>query len=222
MTSGSSQHIETTPDGSPSGVVFDLGNVVIDWDPAAAIAAGVGAAEAQRFLAADDFDFLAWNHLQDSGRPWAEGVAEVRRTHPHWAAHAAAYVEHFPASLRAMPDTEAIVRELHAAGVLLLALTNWSDELYYPHAVPRFDVLGLFAHVVVSGEVKVAKPDPRAYEIVAARAGVPLAELVFIDDRQANVDAAAALGMDAIRFTDATALRTALRRRGLPCRPGAV
>jgi 2-haloacid dehalogenase len=70
--------------------------------------------------------------------------------------------------------------------------------------------------VVVSGEVKVAKPDPRAYEIVAERSGLPLEQLAFVDDRQQNVDAAIALGMDGIVFTDAEALRTELRKRGLP------
>ncbi|WP_243058817.1 HAD family hydrolase [Nocardioides sp. SR21] len=198
----------------PDAVVFDLGNVLIDWQPALAIAAGVGVVEAQSFLDADDFDFMAWNHLQDSGRPWAEGVAEVRRTHPHWADHAAAYLDHFPASLGEVPGTADIVRELHAAGIPLLGLTNWSDELYYPYAAGRFEVLELLDHVVVSGEVKVAKPDPRAFEIVAEHAGVPLDRLVFIDDNRANIEAAAALGMDAILFTGAAELREQLRDRG--------
>ena len=65
--------------------------MLIDWDPYAAIAAGVGPDEARRFLAADDFDFMAWNHGPDSGGTWADAEAEVRRTHPHWAEHALAY-----------------------------------------------------------------------------------------------------------------------------------
>ena len=203
------------PTPTPLGVVLDLGNVLIDWQPALAVAAGVGAVEAQRFLEADDFDFLAWNHLQDAGRPWAEGLAEVRRTHPHWAAHAAAYVEHFAASLGEVPGTTEIVRELRRAQVPTCGLTNWSDELYYPHAVPRFEVLRLLDHVVVSGEVKVAKPDPRAYAIAAERLGLPLHRLVFVDDRRLNVDAAVALGMDGVVFTDAPALRRDLSSRGL-------
>lgn len=201
---------------TPAGVVLDLGNVLISWDPALAIAAGVGLVAARRFLEADDFDFLAWNHLQDSGRPWADGIAEVRRTHPHWAEHAQAYVTHFPASLGEVPGSIDVVRDLHAARVPLVGLTNWSDELYYPYAAEEFAVLRLLDDVVVSGEVKVAKPDPRAYEIAAARAGLPFDRLVFVDDSPPNVEAARALGMDAILFTDADALRTELRRRGLP------
>ncbi|GAA1166428.1 HAD family phosphatase [Nocardioides aquiterrae] len=201
---------------TPAAVILDLGNVLIAWDPRLAVAAGVGAEETARFFAADDFDFFAWNHVQDSGRRWADGVAEVGRTHPHWAEHAAAYLEHFPASLSEVPGSLDVVRDLHAAGVPMVGLTNWSDELYYPYAAEEFAVLRLLDDVVVSGEVKVAKPDPRAYAIAAERAGQPFDRLVFVDDSPANVAAARALGMDAILFTDAAALRTELRSRGLP------
>jgi len=176
----------------------------------------VGPVEARRFLDADDFDFMAWNHGPDSGGTWAEAEDAVRSTHPHWAEHALAYRAHFAASLLGeVPGMGDLVRDLHAAGVPLLGLTNWSAELY-PHAPEQFDFLTLFDHVVVSGEVQAAKPDPRAYEIVAERSGLPLDRLVFVDDRPGNVDAAAGLGMDAIVFTGADALRLELRERGLP------
>ena len=202
---------------TPQGVVLDLGNVVIRWDPFAAVAAGVGPEEARRFLEADDFDFHAWNHRCDAGATtWDEAEAEVLRTHPHWARHALAYRAHFDASLAGeVPGTADLVRELHAHRVPLFALTNWSAELY-PLAPARFGVLELFDDVVVSGRVGVAKPDPEVFEILAERAGIALDRLVFVDDKQDNVDAAAALGMDAVLFTDAAALRTELRERGLP------
>ena len=200
----------------PAGVVLDLGNVLIDWDPYAAIAAGVGPAEARRFMDADDFDFMVYNHGPDSGDTWEDAEAAVARTHPHWTEHALAYRANFAESLLGeVPGTADIVRDLHAAGVPVLGLTNWSDELY-PHAPARFEVLGLFDDVVVSGTVGAAKPDPRAYQIVAERSGLPLDRLVFVDDRQTNVDAAAALGMHAILFTGAAGLRVALRECGLP------
>ena len=202
----------------PAGVVFDLGNVLIDWAPYAAVAAGVGQVEADRFREAPDFDFLAWNHAQDSGRSWDDGEAEVARTHPHWIDHARAYRAHFPASLLGeVPGSVAVVRELHAAGVPLLGLTNWSDELY-PHAPARFDFLALLDDVVVSGVERVAKPDPRVFEITARRAGLRLDQLAFVDDREDNCAAATALGMVAVLFTDADALRRDLRALGLPVR----
>jgi 2-haloacid dehalogenase len=201
---------------APAGVVFDLGNVLIQWDPYAAIAAGVGPVEARRFLDADDFDFLAWNHGPDSGARWADAEAEVRRTHPHWADHALAYRANFTASLVGeVPGTVDIVRDLRRHRVPLFGLTNWSDELY-PHAPATFAFLGLLDDVIVSGTEGVAKPDPRVFEILSARSGHPLDRLVFIDDSPANVAAAAGVGRDAILFAEADSLRLELRTRGLP------
>ena len=200
----------------PLGVVFDLGNVLIDWDPYAAIAAGVGPGEARRFLEADDFDFMAYNHGPDSGLDWDTAEAEVARTHPHWLEHARAYRTHFPASLLGeVPGSVGVVRDLHAAGVPLWGLTNWSHELF-PHGLAAFPFLGLLEDVVVSGTEGVAKPDPAVFLIVRQRTDLPLDRLVFVDDRPDNVAAAAAAGMDAVVFTDAGRLRADLRERGLP------
>jgi 2-haloacid dehalogenase len=201
---------------APVGVVFDLGNVLIEWDPYAAIAAGVGPDEARRFMAAEDFDFFAFNHGPDSGGDWDAAEAEVDRTHPHWAEHARAYRRHFTRSMAGeVPGAVDIVRELHAAGIPMWGLTNWSHELY-PHAPATFDFLALLDDVIVSGTEGVAKPDPRIFDIVRARTGHELNRLVFVDDRPANVDAAAGAGMDALVFTDAASLRDDLRARGLP------
>jgi 2-haloacid dehalogenase len=198
------------------GVVWDFGNVLIQWDPRPAIAAGVGADEADRFLAAEDFDFMGWNDLRDAGATWDDGEAEVRRTHPHWADHAAAYRAHFELSLVGpVPGTADLVTELHAAGVFQLGLTNWSHELF-PAAPRLFPVLGLLDDIVVSGTEKVAKPDPAIYEIAVARAGLPAADLVFVDDKEPNVAAAIEFGLDGVLFTGADELRAALRERGLP------
>jgi len=214
--------MSTIPDGPPSGVVvpsgvvWDLGNVLIDWQPYAAIAAGVGPDEARRFLEADDFDFMAYNHGPDSGQDWDTAEAEVARSHPHWLDHARAYRVHFPASLVGeVPGSVDIVRALHEAGVPMWGLTNWSDELF-PHGRAAYPFLDLLEDVIVSGTEGVAKPDPRIFEIVRHRTGLPLDRLVFVDDRHTNVAAAAAAGLDALLFTDAASLREALRARGLP------
>lgn len=209
------------PDPTPvprvgAGVVWDLGNVLVDWDASRAIAAGVGEAEAARFLAAEDFDFRAYNHGPDSGLDWDAAEAEVARSHPHWLEHCRAYRAHFPASLVGeVPGTADLVRTLHAAGVPQWGLTNWSHELY-PHAPRMFEVLALLDDVVVSGTEGLAKPDPRVYGLLVARTGRPLADLVFVDDRPENVQAARALGMAGLVFTGADALRADLRGLGLP------
>lgn len=200
----------------PAGVVFDLGNVLINWDPYAAIAAGVGPDEARRFMDADDFDFFAFNHGPDSGGDWDEAEAEVDRTHPHWSAHARAYRTHFTESLAGeVPGSVDILRDLHTAGIPMWGLTNWSHQLY-PHAPATFGFLELLDDVIVSGTEGIAKPDPRIFEVVRRRTGHDLDRLVFVDDRADNVAAAAKAGMDALVFTDAETLRSDLRARGLP------
>ena len=198
------------------GVIWDLGNVLIQWDPHAAVAAGMGADEATRFMEADDFDFMAFNHVLDAGGTWEEGEAELRRTHPHWVEHATAYRAHFPESLVAeVPGSVDIVRELHAAGVPMIGLTNWPDE-FWPHAPRKFEFLSLLDDIVVSGTEGVAKPDPEIFEIAVARAGIPADDLVFVDDKENNVAGAIEFGLDGILFTGADDLRLALRERQLP------
>jgi 2-haloacid dehalogenase len=198
------------------GVIWDFGNVLIDWQPHAAIAAGVGEEEASRFLTAADFHFVDYNLGPDSGQSWEDAEAAVRRTHPHWVPHALAYRAHFEHSLAGeVPGTPDLVRELSEHGVPQWGLTNWSDELY-PHAPRLFDFLGLLDDVVVSGTEGFAKPDPAIFEIAVARTRLSAADLVFVDDKEPNVAAAIELGLDGIHFTGADDLRVALRDRGLP------
>ena len=190
--------------------------MLIRWDPRPAIAAAVGDDEAGRFLAADDVDFLAWNHLQDSGRSWDEGEAELARTHPHWAEHARAYRAHFDLSLRgAIDGNVAVLHDLVAAGVPVVALTNWSAELF-PVARRRFDFLALFEDIVVSGDEGVAKPDPAIFERLRHRLGRPLPACVLVDDSEVNVRAAREAGMHAEHLPLGRPLRPLLSGLGLP------
>ena len=201
--------------GSVRGVIWDLGNVLIRWDPHAAVAAGLGADEATRLMDAEDFDFMAWNHVQDAGGTWDDGVDAVRRSHPHWERHVLAYREHFEQSLGEVPGTADLVQELSDAGVPMFGLTNWSHELY-PHAPATFAFLELLDDVVVSGTEKLAKPDPAIFELAVARTGIAASDLVFVDDSEKNVAAAIEAGLDGILFTGADDLRSRLRERGLP------
>ena len=201
---------------TPEAVVLDLGDVVIRWEPHRAIAAAVGEEEAHRFLRAEDFDFHAWNHEQDAGRPWTEAEALASRTHPHWREHVLGYRANFALAVEhPVPGTAAIVEELHRERVPLFGLTNWSAELF-PVARAQHRFLTLFDDIVVSGEEGLAKPDPGIFEVLAARIGRPLERCVYVDDSVPNVEAGARAGLDAITFTDADQLRTDLRSRGLP------
>lgn len=197
-------------------VIFDLGGVLIAWDPHPAIAKEVGPEEASRFLADQGFDFLAWNEKQDAGRSWDGGEDLAVKSHPHWEGAIRAYRANFGESLvGAIEDTVQILRELHGAGIPLYGLTNWSEELF-PLARNRFDFLRLFEDIIVSGEEGVAKPDPEIFDILRKRIGHSLDGCIFIDDNPANIEAAGEAGLDAILFTDTGHLREDLMVRGLP------
>lgn len=197
-------------------VVFDLGGVVVVWDPVPAVAAAVGQERAEHFVHGGEFDFAAWNHAQDAGRSWADAEAAATDTHPGLAEEIAAYRANFALTLTDLvPGTAQILRALHDRGVRLVALTNWSAETirHGPEAFP--DVFSLFDDIVVSRVEGVAKPDREIFGVLAARLGHPVGGVFYVDDSVRNVDAARSVGMDAVHFTDAATLREELRVRGL-------
>lgn len=197
-------------------VVFDVGGVVVVWDPVPAVAAVVGQERAERFVHGGEFDFGAWNDAQDAGRSWEEAEARATASHPDLAEEIAAYRPNFALSLRGLvPGTARILRALHVRGVRLVALTNWSAETIHhgPEAFP--EVFALFDDIVVSGAEGVAKPDAEIFQILARRLEHPIAGVFYVDDNQRNVDAARSAGMDAVRFADAATLLEELRRRAL-------
>jgi 2-haloacid dehalogenase len=198
---------------APTAVVFDLGGVLVDWDPRYLYRRLLPDDEVEEFLA--EVDFLAWNHLADAGGRWADAVADHARRFPHRAELLAAYPERFAESLGGeVPGTADVVRDLHRDGVRLLALTNWSAETF-PHARERFRVLDLFEDVVVSGVEGVTKPDPAVFRLLLDRHGLVAGDTVFVDDSAANVAAATAVGLVGVRFVDADRLRSDLGRLGL-------
>ena len=197
-------------------VIFDLGGVVVFWDPVPAVAAVVGQERAENFVHGGEFDFGAWNYAQDAGRSWADAEAVATASHPDLAEEIAAYRPNFALSLRGLvPGMAGILRALHDGGVRLVALTNWSAETidHLPEVYP--DVLALFDDIVVSGAEGVAKPDPEIFRILARRLGRPIEGVFYVDDSLRNVDAARAVGMDAVHFTDAATLLNELQSRSL-------
>lgn len=199
----------------PTTVVFDLGGVLIDWDPRYAYRQMGGTEEQiEHFL--EHVATSDWNHQFDAGRPFAEGIAERKERFPEHAEWLDAWWDKWPDMLGGPIDgTVEVLRELRDADVPLYALTNWSHETF-PIARERFDVLGWFRGIVVSGEVEVAKPDDAIYHHLADDFGLVPAETVFIDDTAANVEAARRLGFQAVLFTSPDALRQQLAALGLP------
>ena len=195
--------------------VFDLGGVLIDWDP--------------RYLYRKLFDgdteameeFLAtvctqsWNEQQDAGRPFADACASLKLVHPHKAQLIDAWFLRYDEMLAGtISGSVDILTELNSLGVPLYALSNWSVETF-PAALKQFEFLKWFRGVMLSGEVKLVKPDPRIFKLFLETFAIDPALTVFIDDREPNVKAAMAFGMHGILFTDAAALRTELISLGL-------
>jgi 2-haloacid dehalogenase len=193
-------------------VIFDLGGVVLSWDPVRAFKAVVDLEQARQLMT--DVDFATWNHRNDAGRLFADGEAEVASTWPQYAEAITAYRRHFDQTLTGtVPGTSAVVAELARAAVRLLGLTNWSDETF-PIAQHRFGILRRLEAIVVSGREKIAKPDPRLYRLLLDRYSVDPACSAFVDDSPANCAAAADLGLTAILFTNAETLRDRLVELG--------
>lgn len=200
-------------------VVFDLGNVLIAWDPR----------RLYRQLIDDEVHmdwFLrevcnsAWNEQQDAGRPWSEATALLRDRYPEHADLIDAYHLRWEETLVGpIEGTVALLAELKARGVRLLALTNWSQETF-PIARQRYPFLQWFEGIVVSGEERLIKPDPRIYQCLLERYAVDPARALYIDDSQRNVAAAEALGMHGWWFSEPDGLRTRLTELGLLAEDG--
>jgi len=198
----------------PKTVIFDLGGVLVDWDP--------------RYLYRQLFDdpdkmelFLAevtnaeWNAQQDAGRPWEEATELLAAEHPEQRELIEAFHHRWPEMLAGeVPGTIEVLAELRATGIRLVGLSNWSAAMF-PVARQRFDFLTWFEGIVISGDVGVNKPDRRIYDHLVERFGIEPAAALFIDDAPANVDAARTLGFRTILFTNATALRAELVQLGL-------
>ena len=194
-------------------VVFDIGQVLVQWDPRLAFAPELGGLEAAaEFI--DRTDFIARNLRADGGASFADLAAEL--PDPDDAALFARYPELYACTVPALIDgTWALLDRLRAAGFQIHAITNWSAETW-PVGVATHPRLGTaFGVTVVSGTEGVLKPEPRIFALLCDRAGLAPDECLFIDDSAANVAGARAFGMQAVQFTDPPKLEAALTARGM-------
>ncbi|MEL6266552.1 MAG: HAD family phosphatase [Pseudomonadota bacterium] len=194
-------------------VVFDVGKVLIDWQPDLVLESLMGGPAALAAFHAE-VDFMAWHTEQDRGRTVADAVAVARRDFPkHADALAQVYDRWLDTIPGPVPGTHEILERLAARGPVY-AITNFPAH-QWPKSVTAYPFLGLFTDVVVSGEVGLVKPDLAIFHLLFERNGLAAADCVFVDDSPRNIAAAQAVGMDAIHFTDAPALARALAERGI-------
>ncbi len=196
-------------------IIFDLGAVLIDWNPH----------YLYRTLFSDEEEmknFLAtvctpdWNEEQDAGRPLAEGTELLVKQFPEHEANIRAFYGRWDEMLgEAFHDTVEVFKELKEGGKhKIYALTNWSAETF-PVALERFEFLHWFDGVVVSGAEKMRKPAPEFYQLLLDRYQVKADEALFIDDNYRNILAAEKLGIHCVHFVGVEALRERLAQFGI-------
>lgn len=182
-------------------VVFDLGGVLIDWNP--------------RYLYRKFFTdephmefFLRevvspnWNHEMDAGRPMMEAVTELAHACPQYREAIYAWKERWGEMLGdAIEPMPQVLSHLANKGWELHAITNWSDETF-PFARSRFEFLDRFRSITISGRERAAKPNPLIFEIFLERHSLKAKDCLFIDDVPRNLDCAYAVGFETLHFTD--------------------
>ena len=196
-------------------IIFDLGGVLIDWNP--------------EYLYKKVFDnekemksFLArvctpdWNEDHDGGRSIKEATETLAKQYPEHEQNIQAYYSRWTEMLRGPIDgTVEILHKLRQSSrYKLYALTNWSTETF-PIARERYQFLRWFDGIVVSGEEKMRKPDPAFFKLLFDKYGVDVTEALFIDDNVRNVEAARKLGIDSIAFTTPHELMKELNARNV-------
>jgi 2-haloacid dehalogenase len=194
-------------------VVFDLGGVLIDWNPRY-LYRDVFANDEEMEYFLGSVCTLEWHFQHDRGRPMAETLPELAARFPQYRDQIMLWSDENGMIRDAHHDVVAIVHELHDRHVPCYALTNWPNETF-PAARERFAFFELFAGIVVSGEERISKPDHAIFRLLCDRYRLTPESTLFIDDHQANVDAAAQLGFVTHRFRNAEMLRMELRRLGV-------
>ncbi|HEU4574835.1 MAG TPA: HAD family phosphatase [Chitinophagaceae bacterium] len=191
-------------------VIFDLGGVLIDWNPRYVYRT--------IFDSEDKIDWFFehittsdWNENQDAGYPIAQATEELVAKHPEWEKEIRAYYGRWTEMLGGpIHDTVELFRQLkNNTSLKFYALTNWSAETF-PIALERFDFLHWFDGRVVSGEEKTRKPFPEFYQRLLDRYSINPAAAVFIDDNLRNVKAAEMLGITGVHFQNPEQLKDKL------------
>ena len=197
-----------------TAVIFDFGGVLIEWDPRNLYRRYFDDAESmEQFLT--EIDFMEWNLLQDKGRPFAEGVAELSARFPHRTQLIHAYHEHWEESIgQPIAPVIGILQRIKQAGWPVYGLSNWSMETF-PIIRRKHNFFDLLDDYLLSGQVNLVKPDPAIFQQMLDKIGRKPAECVFIDDNPANVQASRALGILTIHYQSPEQLETELQQLGI-------
>ena len=195
-------------------IIFDLGNVLIDWNPKYVFDKLFDDEDRKKYFF-ENICTMEWNEAQDAGRPIKEATEELVVQYPEWKEYIEAYYGKWTEMLGGpIHDTVEIFKTLKQSGrYKLYALTNWSAETF-PYALEMYEFLHWFDGRVVSGEEKMRKPHPEFYQVLLDRFDVRAEEALFIDDSVRNIQAAKKIGIKTIHFTSPEQLRNELVQQG--------
>ena len=199
----------------PDTIIFDLGGVLIDWNPKY-LYKKIFHNENDLHYFLENICTSSWNQEQDAGYPLAQATDELADKYPEYDAEIRAYYGRWQEMLGGYNEQcVAILKNLHQQQhCRLLALTNWSGETFHI-AKTMYPFLNLFEGIVVSGDEKIKKPDPRIYEILIERYGIQPDMSIFVDDTKINTETATNLGFQTIHFLSANQLLEELQKWGL-------
>lgn len=195
-------------------VVFDVGNVLVRWDPSLLYRDMIPDDEKRAWFM-QNVCTAAWNIEQDRGRSWEEAVALLVASHPEWEAEIRAFDERWHETVPGIiEDSVAVLDELKGRGEKVYAITNFSREKW-AECLIRFPFLQNFDGVVVSAHERLIKPDPAIYEVLLRRYGLVASGCIFVDDSAKNIEAARGVGMKAVHFVEPIDLRAELAGHGV-------
>lgn len=198
---------------TPEAVIFDIGNVLIEWNPERFYDSRLGRARRERLFA--EVPLHAMNLAIDNGAPFRATVMATATAHPDWADEVRWWHDHWIDM--ASPRIEHSIRLLDALksrGVPVFALTNFGSDSF-AFACTQYAFFNDFDRAFVSGDLGVMKPEAAIYAAVEADTGIAPGRLLFTDDKAANVQAAEARGWQGHHFTGAAGLARRLVAAGL-------
>ncbi|MFT8704748.1 MAG: HAD family phosphatase [Bifidobacterium sp.] len=197
-------------------VVFDFGNVLVYWEPSAALVSRYSPNTINHFLDDKVSGFFEANDFLDGGAPIEDVTAWMERTHGRENADIFRfYLDHFEDSLTGVvPGARMLIEDLKAAGIGVWGLSNWERTLF-PIAWKQFGILHLLQDKVVSGNVRMRKPHKDIFDLAIRQFGINAQTSLFVDDKSQNVLGANASGMRAFQFSDSYKLRHALIAAGV-------
>ena len=195
---------------NPTIVVFDVGNVLIDWDHTRVYRKIFDDSDAmERFF--DETDLMKWNLEQDRGRSWGDAETLLISDFPHYTDEIRAFRANWHDMISGeIEGTVALQQALLGAKVPLYAITNFAVDTFR-ESQQRFPFLRDFIDIVISGEEKLMKPEPEIYQRLLQRNNLDAADCLFIDDNKDNITTARAIGMHAHHFTSAANLKSELQ-----------